>query len=359
MKNLFFYTALLLLCLTTNSYAQNFSQKHNPPKKSYEYINKDYKVTWVLQNGKYGLIDTKTKEYIIPATYDEAEMYHKNYSRIKKDGKYGFINHKGETLTNIEYASAEHHNSKLILVEKDGKFTFLEKFSLTGRMFDFVENLEFDVEYDMVINSYSDDYAIVMRDEKYGYINEYGEKVIPLMYDEVTLFNGQFAAVKMGNKWGAIDRSNGKMIDFKYQEMRSFHGNNVAVKKGNKWGIIDMQENVILPIKYKYISNFNTDNIALAKDGKSWGVINQNGQIVIDFQYDFDENYIDLLQLTDGFVWLKKDGFWGTIDLNQNVIIPFKYDDIQGVDGDEITVEEQGQVKIINESGEYLEVSSK
>ena len=85
------------------------------------------------------------------------------------------------------------------------------------------------------------------------------------------------------------------------------------VKKGNKWGIIDSEEKIVLPIKYKYISNFNTDNIALAKDGKYWGAINQTGKTVIDFKYDFDINYIDLLQLTDGFVWLKKDGFWGSI----------------------------------------------
>lgn len=351
MKNKILYITLFSLCLTSFSYAQGFSQKRNQQKVSYEFINDDYKVTWVLQNGKYGLIDTKTKDFIIPAIYDEAEMYHKSYSRIKKDGKYGFVNHKGEEITKIEYTTAEHHNDHLILVKKEGKFTFLEKISLTGRMFDFVENREFDTEYDMVINSYSDDYSIVMRDGKYGFINEYGKKVIPLMYDEVTLFNGQFSAVKKGNKWGAIDRNNGKIIDFKYQKMRSFYGNNVVVKKGNKWGIIDSEEKIVLPIKYKYISNFNTDNIALAKDGKYWGAINQTGKTVIDFKYDFDINYIDLLQLTDGFVWLKKDGFWGTVDLNQNTVIPFKYDDIQAVDGNEITVVKEGQVSVINESG--------
>ncbi|MFK7950809.1 MAG: WG repeat-containing protein [Saprospiraceae bacterium] len=350
---------LFFVCLTSISYAQNFQQKSNQQETSFEFINKDYKVTWVLQSGKYGLIDTKTKDFIISPIYDEAEMYHKNYSLIKKDGKYGFINHKGETITEVQYTAAKHHNDKLILVEKEGKFTFLEKISLTGRMFDFVENLELNVEYDMVINSYSDEYSIVMRDGKYGYINEYGEKIIPLEYDEVTLFDGQFAAVKKGNKWGAIDRNNGKIIDFKYQEMRSFYGEKVAVKKGNKWGIIDSQEKVILPIEYKYISNFNTDNIALVKNGKFWGAIDKAGKTVIDFKYDFDTDYIDLLQLTDGFVWLKKDGFWGTVDLNQNVVIPFKYNNIQTIEGDRITVEEEGQIKVINESGEYVNKYSK
>ena len=345
----FLYILLFLLYLSSVSFAQNFSKSGYNQKALLEFNNNDYKVTWIIQDGKFGLMSTKTKVFIIPPTFDEAEMYHEDYSLVKKDGKYGFVNHSGEMITKFEYTTAQHHNNKLILVQKADKFTFLDKNILSGRQFDFAGTSEFEKEYDMVISSYSDNYSIVMTAGKYGYINEDGEQVIPLMYDEVTLFSGQFAAVKMENKWGAIDRANGKIIDFKYQEMRAFNGKNTVVRKGKKWGIINIKEKTILPIKYKHISNFNTDKVALAKKGKSWGVINQQGETLIDFEYDLDEAYIDLLQLTDGYVWLKKNRLWGTVDLNHNIIIPFKYNKIQAVNGNEITVLEQGEVRVIDE----------
>lgn len=349
-----FYVILISLSVTSINHAQNYS-KGIQQKTSYEFVNSEYKYTWIIQNGKYGLMDTKTKVFVIPPTYEEAEIYDDSYSLVKKDGKYGFINHSGEMITKLEYSVAKHHNDKLILVQKDDKFTFLDKNILSGRQFDFAGTPEFTEEYDMVISSYTDGYSIVMLGGKYGYIDENGEKVIPLMYDEVTLFNGQFAAVKMDNKWGAIDKGNGKMIDFKYQEMRCFDGKNTVVRKGKKWGIIDIEEKPVLPIKYKFISDFNTDKVALAKKGKSWGLINHTGKTVIDFEYDLDESYIDLLQLTDGYVWLQKDGLWGTVDLNHNIVIPFKYNEIQAIDGNEITVVEQGEVKVIDEFGDCLQ----
>ncbi|MFK7949771.1 MAG: WG repeat-containing protein [Saprospiraceae bacterium] len=354
MKSKFLYITIFSFCLTSLGYAQNFPKSGYQQQASLEFNNYDYKVTWIIQDGKYGLLDTRTKTFIIPPIYDDAEMYHADYSLVKKNGKYGFINHDGEMITKFEYTTAQHHNDKLVLVQKEDKFTFLDKNILSGRHFDFAGNIEFEEEYDMVISSYTDNYSIVMTGGRYGYIDENGEQVIPLMYEEVTIFNGQFAAVKIDNKWGAIDRSNGKMIDFKYQKMRPFDENNTVVKKGKKWGIIDIQEKAILPIKYKHISNFNTDKVALAKKGKSWGLINQKGKTLIDFEYDLDENYIDLLQITDGYVWLKKDGLWGTVDLNHNIIIPFKYSEIQEVNGNEITVVEQGEVRIIDEFGECL-----
>lgn len=348
------YLILLCLCFSFNIFAQ-FTAKGVEQVTSYQFKNYSYEVTWIIEDGKYGLMNTKTREYIIKPAYEFAEIYGEEYSLVKKDGKYGFINHSGDMITGLDYEAAAHHNQNLIVVQKNDKYTFLDKTILTGQHFDFAGNPQFGQEYDMVISSFTDNYSIVILGGKYGYINDIGEEIIPPMYDEATLFEGQFAAVRMGTKWGAIDKANGKMIDFKYQEMKTFIGKNTIVRKGKKWGIVDCRDKVVVPIKFKYLSAFNNDNIAVAKKGKSWGVINTAGETVVDFEYNFDVNYVSLLQLTDGYLWLKKDDLWGTVDLNQNTIIPFLYSEIQEINGNRITVVQNGEIKVIDELGACLE----
>ncbi len=38
-----------------------------------------------------------------------------------------------------------------------------------------------------------------MLDKKYGYINCYGEEIIPIFYDELDRFNGEIAFFKWGH----------------------------------------------------------------------------------------------------------------------------------------------------------------
>lgn len=345
----------ILLNIALSSFAQNFSKEpsNNSP---FQFNNKSYKVTWIVENGKYGLLDTKTQEFIIQPTYDFAEIYDTDYSLIKKDGHFGFINHQGEMLTGLDYNSAKHHNRQLILVEKNGKYTFLDKGILSGQHLDFAGNPQFEEEYDMVISSYNDEFSIVVLGGKYGYINDIGEEAIAPMYDGATLFEGQAAAVKLGEKWGVIDKANGKIIDFEYDEMRPFNNKISVVRSGKKWGAIDTQNQAVIPFTYKFVSDFNVDDIAIAQKGKKWGVINKKGDVLIDFEYEYDLNYISLIQLTDGYVWLKKDDLWGAIDLKYNKItIPFEYNEIQGLNGNEITVVKNGEMMIIDEFGTCIE----
>jgi hypothetical protein len=341
----------IFLNFVTNGFAQDLPKKFTK-NSTFQFNNESYKITWLIENGKYGLLDTKKQEFIIPPVYDFAEIYDEGYSLIQKDGHFGFINHQGEMLTSLDYNAARHHNNQLILVEKNGKFTFLDKRILSGQHLDFAGNPEFREEYDMVISSYNDGFSIVVLGEKYGYINDLGEEIIPLMYDGATLFEGQVAAVKFGEKWGVIDKANGKIIDFKYTEMRPFNNKISVAKNGKKWGAIDMHDQTIVPFKYKFLSDFNSDKVALAKKNKHWGVINNKGKILVDFEYEYDLNYLSLAQLTDGYIWLKKDDLWGAIDLKYNKItIPFEYEEIHELDGNEITVVKDGEIMIIDEFG--------
>ena len=53
--------------------------------------------------------------------------------------------------------------------------------------------------------SFSEGYAAVMLNGKYGYINKSGEMVIKPQYDAATSFEDGIARVKYDGKWGSID----------------------------------------------------------------------------------------------------------------------------------------------------------
>ena len=50
--------------------------------------------------------------------------------------------------------------------------------------------------------------AAICIDNKYGFINEDGNEVIPLIYDYAYDFCEGYAIVGVNNKYGAIDKNN-------------------------------------------------------------------------------------------------------------------------------------------------------
>ena len=321
-----------------------------------KFDNQSYRITWLVKNNKFTLIDVRTKHVIIPPTYDEAHLYSDNISVVKLGKKYGFVNSSGEKLTEVVYDKTWNYNKNLILVQHNDKYKFLDKEGLLDGNLGFAGEIDGDeVEYDQVIFSHVDDYGIVMLADKYGYINQEGKEVIPLVFESATFFEDNFATVRLDGKWGVIDRNGNRLVDFKYNYLGTFNNGTVIAKKRKKWGTIDHTGKTILPFKYKYLTHFNVSDIALAKKGKKWGVINSKGDVIAPFKYGFDIEFETLFDLCDEYVWIQQDDKWGTLDLNGKVVIPFEYDQIHTFDGEETRIWKDGQLMLIDMQGNCLE----
>ena len=55
-------------------------------------------------------------------------------------------------------------------------------------------------------SDFSDGMAMVVKNEKRGYINTVGQEVIPLIYDDATLFVNGVACVKYAGRYGYINK---------------------------------------------------------------------------------------------------------------------------------------------------------
>jgi|YNPMSStandDraft_2_1061718.scaffolds.fasta_scaffold00049_17 hypothetical protein len=185
----------------------------------------------------------------------------------------------------------------------DGSYMIKEKYT---RCFDFSEG-----------------YARVEVDGKYGFIDRYGNEITPIKYDEAFDFRDGFALVRINMKSGFIDGSGKEIIEVKYENVFGPKKDLFAVKLNEKWGVILKEGKTVIPFDYDLI--FLNDLIIIKKDNK-YGIAGWNGNIIVEPKYDYIGSF------SNGFAIVRIDGKYGLIDDSGKEVIKPKYDDIGDCD---------------------------
>ena len=121
------------------------------------------------------------------------------------NGKFGYMNDKGEIIIPAQYDYASMFNNGLAEVEIQKKVCFI---NTTGVK-------QFEPTFDE-LRPYAEGFAgFKMFDKmgkaKYGFINGKGEMMMQPFYDEVAYFANGLCPVRKGSKWGAINKE-GKLV---------------------------------------------------------------------------------------------------------------------------------------------------
>ena len=144
-------------------------------------------------------------------------------------------------------------------------------------------------QYSMYDNriSFSNGFAIVKKDNKYGFINEANNLVIPLKYEDTNSFNEKnYAWVKLNGKWGLIDQTGKTVILHNYDEIDNGYGG-TYVKLNGKWGFVDKTTlKEIVSCKYDKIITSEQGGI-FVKSNEKWGFIDKKtSKEIIPCKYD-------------------------------------------------------------------------
>lgn len=247
------------------------------------YSQDQYLAVAKNMDGKYGFLDKKGNVKI-PFQFEYAESFGDNGlavigEKIVEDGdikyKYGFINTEGETVIPCEYydspdnALFEFSEDGIILLGKDTGYGYVDKNGneLTDFKYDFAENFTSN-GLAMVAKPVSDSESL------YGFINEQGEEIIPCQYYYAESFSENGLAVVFNDTGcGYINEKGEAIISCTYYDARSFGENRWApVKKqvgedeyGNpvyKWGYIDENNNVMIDFKFDDAYAFSENGLA-------------------------------------------------------------------------------------------------
>lgn len=210
-------------------------------------------------------------------------------------------------------------------------------------------NVKLEGDYDKV-DVFSHGLAAVRKNGKWGFINEVGKLVIPVIYDRVDYFRfSGLSSVSKNGKSGFINKVGEEIIPIiyegAYQEMKD---QNVLVEKNGKWAIFDNSGkqqtefifNSFKDFKRAYFTDFSKDifnrdestffenGAALVENNGKFEFINAKGKAA------FLNNKFDSATVFDTYrnAIVKKSGKYGIIKTDGTFKVPLVYDFIDYYD---------------------------
>jgi len=152
--------------------------------------------------------------------------------------------------------------------------------------------------------------------ERFGRIGLRGHTVIPPVYGEVSVFNGNgIAAVRATDSSirgmiGFVNRRSKMSLTPRYKKMElSSRSGYVVVYNDSGWGVVNSRMQVVVPCQYDDMlsDQYNQGLFATMKDDK-WGYIDTKGLWVVMPKYD------EARPFSEGLAAVKKDDVWMYID---------------------------------------------
>lgn len=238
-------------------------------------------------DGTYCFIDTTGKE-VITGPYISARNFSEGLAFVELRKEYAFINENGEIVIRLpkngeemQFSEVQDFHEGYAAVTVNSYSQSLEGPAFIDRKgtlcFSFLAKYGAGLHSMVSAEGFSEGYALIFGDGKYGYINTKGEWLTKLMYEKAGLFHNGRARVQFPNT--------------------------------DKWGYIDQTGKVVIRPSYSMAFDFSEGFalVYLEDDHKSLRFININGEVIIDFYGDYmqtlssdnQDRYIILQNISD------------------------------------------------------------
>ena len=294
-------------------------------------------------NGKEGMIDGNNK-IIIPFEYSNIGKFYNvgayNMTWVEQDGKYGIYNIDGTVIQpwDIEKAYVMNENSGTTYLTFD----------------DFPDPSTPYIH--IVVNGMTG----VLSGKTY-------KTVIPCKYGYISPVINERAFYKANNKWGIMDIQNNSIQDAIYDKIKinnnwlsdaftteGIFQDNMYVFIGDKQGMIDKNGKAFIPVKYDSLGVFS-ENMIVAKCGNLYGYISSNGEECIPLTYSHADNF------SEGLAAVKNEkGKYLFIDASGVMVIkPHEYDRVGHFQNGTCKVYRKDKVWEINREGKKVKDSTK
>lgn len=284
----------------------------------------------VRRYGTFGAVMVGGKE-IVPPIYDDLSEFKDGYAVAKWNNEERVINLSGQ-----------------IRVFKDNKEIFLPE--------------EYDWGFDFI-----EDICVVVKNDKYGIVNDKFELIIPCEYEYIEALSDVLFKFREGGKWGIIDKS-GKLIaraeyvNLTY-ETESLLMVETCVQNGSctepRYGFWDRQGKVVVPAQCKTIKRIEQENNIFFIAEMNWnkGVWDKDGNIIVPFIYSKISQEGRLFYCYSGNI----SGVYNSvgehmlyINDKQYVIIPTEYEYAQYAGCGLIQVSKAGKWGLIDTFGQVI-----
>lgn len=152
---------------------------------------------------RYGFIDT-SGNLVIAMTDDWcSERFSEGLCLIKRGGKFGYMDMQGRVVIPCQYTYAEDFSCSRAIASQSQPDENSGMITSRGIIDHKGEWVAKEGKFDW-IETFSEDYAVVSLDGKYGFANVDGRVVIEMKYEKAKAFHEGYAAVRVNKKWGFL-----------------------------------------------------------------------------------------------------------------------------------------------------------
>lgn len=259
-----------------------------------EFGNFSSGLAWMRDSvGRWGYINRKG-ETVIPPVYDRAESFIDHLPvRVRLDGRWGVINQEGQLLQPCVNTYIGPWSEGLALLVNNDKFGYI---NTAGKV---VVPLQFIYSRDILgDNLFHEGSARVLLDKKAGLVDSTGKLILPRDFDDVQPFYEGLAAVAKKQKWGYADRLQKLRIPYTYDYAWPFNNGIARVQLKNKIGLIDAKGNVLIPPQFDNVSVLSNGFMVVRDSTGRKGLLDESGAWILPCHYH------DLKQVGDSHVFV-------------------------------------------------------
>lgn len=293
---------------------RTYKEVITPAYGSIEFLNKDVIRVFNSKTYKFALVHIPSKQQI-SGWYGQIYDAKEGLIMVTDNGKCGFIDINGKEIIPLQYTKEVPVSER-----RDGNFN---------------ESTYEDFNYD----GFYEGLAVVVKDEKAGYINKQGKEVIPFVYDKAFGFRNGRAWVRQNGQWGMIDKK-GKVVlpieqkhpNYLYakelEALDGYHEGMIAIQKDTLWGYADTTGKIVIAPKYSRAMPFY-ESMAAVYEGEKMGFINKAGKYVIPPVYKWAQGVGEWNKepfYDNRAVAMLPEDNWVLIDKKGKRLLPHQFD---------------------------------
>lgn len=222
---------------------------------------------------------------------------------VVQNGKYGFIDHRGNFVIQPQFIWAEDFWRGLGTVYVCGQYLSIDT---AGSLLPLRIAAEHQLEPKQ-------------RGKGFGFVDAQGHFKISPIFDDALPFSEGLAAVKLGDKWGFVDTAGVQVIPSQFEAAFYFR-NGVAVAWLDSGEVLINRAGKPIAKGYKFVDLVAEGRVP-ASLGDKGGYLDPQGAIVIPFVYETVRSF------SRGVAAVKQNGKWGYLDRDGKMVIPFDFDE--------------------------------
>lgn len=315
--------------------------------------------------GKWGF-KNKQGAVIVPGRYEVwPEPFQEGMAIVKNSGLAGagVVDHTGREVVAPQYTVIYNYTNGVAAVctggttiwGGKGKWGFIDQ---TGKV---VVPLIYDqvrgnFEGDSYVLAFTGNIA-TQRNLTIQLIDKTGKIITYPGIDEVTgnFYRNKYSPARKGDKWGLIDQAGKTVIPFEYEAVWMEGQGFVCVKKNEKWGYVDLQNQWQIVPQFEK-PGFFRDGYAIQRTLDGEGCIDKTGKVIIPFEYSYVIPALDvsapLVKLTKTISGKSKSGL--ADPRTGKILTPLQFDRIGDFKQGIAQIQENGKYGYVHESGKVI-----